>query len=166
MNTFWYNFWYSDNNYASQVKQDKIFIKLINIYLIYGISVPHNVFANLYWYAKHFKKLDFPSYFRWFTTKDTGRGKVETYAIRKSIFFIFYDMTSFIKIGINKRINFHETDRKCSWETCFFKIKLYFKHAIILRNSQRSIKIDFCLKNGKFDWNSSSLDGDNMLHKL
>lgn len=89
MNTFWYNFWYSDNNYASQVKQDKIFIKLINIYLIYGLSVPHNVFANLYWYAKHFKKLDFPSYFRWFTTKDTGRGKVETYAIRKSIDCVF-----------------------------------------------------------------------------
>ena len=65
MNTFWYNFWYSDMNYAANVRHDALFSKLLNTFLFNGISIPKNIFANFYWYAKHYRRLSLPLYYRW-----------------------------------------------------------------------------------------------------
>lgn len=99
MNTFWYNFWYSDNNYASNLHQDTIFIKLINIYLFNGISLPHNIFANFYWYAKHTSKLDFPTYYRWFTLRRTFVDIQATYSLRHQTDCVFPMKLWILKYG-------------------------------------------------------------------
>jgi len=89
INTFWYNFWYSDTKYASNLKQDAIFTRLLNIYLFHGLNIPMNIFANTYWYAKNFKKLNLPSYFRWFTMRNNITGLKANYLLRQTTDCIF-----------------------------------------------------------------------------
>ncbi len=83
MNTFWYNFWYSDNRYSENLKQDSLFLKLLNIYLYYGISSSVNIFANFYWYSKNFKNLVFNSYTRLLTFKNPLLGTKSSYELRQ-----------------------------------------------------------------------------------
>lgn len=90
VNTFWYSFWYSDINYANNLKQDTLFIKLINTYLFYGINLPHNIFANTYWYTKNCKKLNFPTYYRWYTQKQVDAwGNKRYYSLRQTVDCVF-----------------------------------------------------------------------------
>jgi hypothetical protein len=76
MNTFWYNFWYSDTNYAANVRHDALFSKLLNIFLFNGLNIPKNIFSNFYWYAKHYRKLQLPLYYRWTVGKNAYGYKV------------------------------------------------------------------------------------------
>ena len=85
-NTYWSVFWYSDNYYAKNLQQDRIFEKLLNIYLFYGLQTKKTLFFNNYWfYSKHSlsttKYLKNPQlvnlrhYFRWYEHYDSGLGK-------------------------------------------------------------------------------------------
>lgn len=65
LNTFWYNFWYADHRYAYTLQQDNVFSHLISTFLLYGLNVSENVFANTYWYSKHWQKWQCPSYWRY-----------------------------------------------------------------------------------------------------
>lgn len=89
MNTFWYSFWYSDNNYAANLKQDVAFTRLINTFLFYGLNLPHNIFANLYWYSKNFKRNEFPTYFRWVNAVSKAFGETTRYQLRNEIDCVF-----------------------------------------------------------------------------
>lgn len=82
MNTFWYRFWYSDTNYALNVNQDRNFIKLINLYIYYGLSVPRNFFYSPYWYKKELKTLNSPNYYRHLTIKNRALSFNSTYRLR------------------------------------------------------------------------------------
>jgi len=83
INTFWYNFWYSDNRYSENLKQDALFLKLLNIYLYYGINISTNMFANFYWYSKNFKQLMLNNYTRLLTFKNPLLGTKSSYELRQ-----------------------------------------------------------------------------------
>lgn len=82
MNTFWYRFWYSDTNYANNVNHDRNFTKLINLYIYYGLSVPHNMFYSNYWYKTSYKTLNAPKYYRRLTLKNRVLGVDTNYRLR------------------------------------------------------------------------------------
>lgn len=82
--TFWSVFWYSDNYYAKNLQQDRIFEKLLNIYLFYGLQTKSTFFLSNYWfYSKSFNSnlslkspmTNLNNYFRWFEYYDSGLGK-------------------------------------------------------------------------------------------
>lgn len=56
INQFWYKHWYSDNNKAVNIQQDKIFTDLILMYLNYGLTYYNNIFFHEYFFSKHSKK--------------------------------------------------------------------------------------------------------------
>jgi hypothetical protein len=51
VNTFWQHFWYADKYYSKKIQQDEIFIKLINIYLYFGLESSKSFFFNNYWFS-------------------------------------------------------------------------------------------------------------------
>ena len=83
VNTFWYSFWYSDTRYSENLKQDSLFIKLLNIYLYYGVNISSNIFSNSYWYSKQFTFLQFPSYSRQLTVKNPLLQTQSSYSLRQ-----------------------------------------------------------------------------------
>jgi hypothetical protein len=89
MNTFWYNFWYADHRYAYTLNQDAAFIKLIHTYLLYGINVSDNIFANSYWHLKNAKPLNFASYWRTWKNKDSLYGGLTVHTMRYETDCIF-----------------------------------------------------------------------------
>ena len=65
INQFWYQHWYSDTHYASNLQQDKLFHKLVQMYLDYGLVVKSNLFLHEYWYKFNgSKKIRLQSEFR------------------------------------------------------------------------------------------------------
>jgi len=82
INTFWYSFWYSDNRYSDNLKQDSLFIKLLHLYLHHGVNSSSNFFANLYWYSKQFQSLQFPAYSRQLTFKNPLLQTQSSYSLR------------------------------------------------------------------------------------
>ena len=52
VNQFWYNHWYSANNYSSILSQDKLITMFINFYIKYGASFARSPFFHSYWYKK------------------------------------------------------------------------------------------------------------------
>ena len=67
VNLFWSKFWYTDKNFALNLHQDRIFIKLILVYLKYGVLYPTNIFINKYWYLSKFSY--FPDYYNEHNTR-------------------------------------------------------------------------------------------------
>ena len=57
LNQFWYKNWYSDINFKSNFKQDKIFINLVKFYLTYGLTFISNIFFNEYFFTKNSKNI-------------------------------------------------------------------------------------------------------------
>jgi len=81
---YWSVFWYSDNYYAKNLQQDRIFEKLLNIYLFYGLQTKTTFFLSNYWfYSKTFNTTTLTkslisspnNYYRWFEYFDSGLGK-------------------------------------------------------------------------------------------
>ena len=99
INTFWHNFWYSDNHYSYNLKQDDIFTKLLAIYLFHGITLPKMFFSHKYWYAKNAKSFVLPTYFRLYNLPKIGDKYKPTCIIRQTkdstflfkLFIIKYD---------------------------------------------------------------------------
>lgn len=60
----WYNFWYSDTNYGQQVQQDRIFNRLLETYLTYGLETPYHKFNHSYWYKKRSLTIPTATYYR------------------------------------------------------------------------------------------------------
>ena len=85
LNTFWYRFWYSDHQYASNLQQDRVFTKLLNIYFNYGIELPKSIFFNSYWYHKTLKPTNTPQYYRFSTFKNATLGLHSSYRLRSSV---------------------------------------------------------------------------------
>ena len=87
-NLFWYKNWYTDKNYALTLHQDKIFTKLISIYLTYGILHPVNIFTSKRWHFTQITNLqDFRNehttrYYRAMHFKDLVNDTESTYFVR------------------------------------------------------------------------------------
>ncbi len=81
---YWSVFWYSDNYYAKNLQQDRIFEKLLNIYLFYGLQTKTTLFLSTYWFYSKTLNTNSSSkglvsspnnYYRWFEYFDSGLGK-------------------------------------------------------------------------------------------
>ena len=81
---YWSVFWYSDNYYAKNLQQDRIFEKLLNIYLFYGLQTKTTFFLSTYWFYSNSLNTTNSSkslitspnnYYRWFEYFDSGLGK-------------------------------------------------------------------------------------------
>jgi len=70
LNTFWYHFWYSDRYYAKHVQQDNCFIKLVQLYIYFGLYTMKNFFVNNYWYHKALKPTNYRQYFRYLIVRN------------------------------------------------------------------------------------------------
>lgn len=82
VNTLWYHFWYSDNSYSQNLKQDRIIKQLLHDYLHHGLSLPSLIFFSPYWYHTQLRPQNQPGYFRWLTTKNKTLGFKTTYRLR------------------------------------------------------------------------------------
>ena len=89
LNTFWSNMWFTDFNYSSTYRQDSIFIKLIELYLFYGLNLTYNVFTNRYWYSTYFDHLAIKSYRRWVIRKPNQFGEIMKYSLRQEADCLF-----------------------------------------------------------------------------
>ena len=86
---FWYNYWYSDTNYNLNIKQDRLFTYLLQIYFNYGLNQQQNYFLHEYWYRN-----------KWFTKKKILKAKKINYYYTNNIFFrckLFEDKITSIK---------------------------------------------------------------------
>lgn len=89
LNTFWYHFWYSDNYYTKYLQQDAMFLKLLNLYLFFGLYTTRNFFVKSYWYMKQTNPIDVKRYFRYYTVKNKTLHTVSTYRLRKTLKHIY-----------------------------------------------------------------------------
>ena len=80
-NTYWSVFWYSDNFYSKNLQHDRLFEKLLNIYLFYGLQTKTTFFLSKYWFyfsnkqALVDRRASVKNYYRWFEHYDYGLGK-------------------------------------------------------------------------------------------
>lgn len=88
VNQFWYRHWYSDTTHTANLHQDQLLIKLVYLYLNYGLTIKSNFFVHEYWYKPSYVTLrtlnvtDYSKCFRrFFYTNDT-LGIEHSYLIR------------------------------------------------------------------------------------
>jgi len=94
-NLVWYNFWYSDKIYAKQVQQDRIFTKLLETYLTYGLETNYYRFGHRYWYRKTATAIPTAAYYR-HTTIDRPSIKSATRLRLRNSMIDFYRMRVWI----------------------------------------------------------------------
>jgi len=88
LNQFWYRNWYSDTNFKENLKQDKIFSKLIKFYLNYGLTFLNNIFFNEYFFNKNLKNVRLKNlitnhkFFRKFFFSNSTLGIEHSYFLR------------------------------------------------------------------------------------
>lgn len=151
MNTFWYRFWYSDTNYASNINQDRNFTKLINLYIYYGLSVPHNLFYSNYWYKNSLRTLNLPQYYRHLTLKNRVLGVDTNYRLRNKTTDIYPMKLWILKYDHWIVINFYWFQPNKKKSTGKFRSGRQFeavhlgKQQIQLKNNLRKIKTLFSL---------------------
>lgn len=151
MNTFWYRFWYSDTNYSSNLNQDRNFTKLLNIYIYYGLSVPHNMFYSSYWYKSTLKTLNTPQYYRHISIKNKTLGFTSTYRLRNrtldlypmKLWVLKYDhwiIINFYWFQPNKKKKHFRNRRGRQFEAIQLE-----KQSIVRTNNLRKLKTIFSL---------------------
>ena len=84
-NLIWYHFWYADKTYGKQLQQDRIFSKLLETYLTYGLETHHNHFSSLYWFKRSKKNIPTESYYRHVTIRRPLIKIVTTFRLRNSM---------------------------------------------------------------------------------
>lgn len=89
LNTFWYHFWYTDKYYTKYIQQDALFIKLLNLYLYFGLYTPRSFFYKPYWFYKKNTPNNVSKYFRYITVKNRILHTVSTYRLRSTLSDIY-----------------------------------------------------------------------------
>jgi len=88
VNQFWIKHWYSDTNAQENMQQDRIFEKLLLLYLNYGLSYPTNIFFHEYYFSKAHRRPGFSNaeqknkYFRSFFYSNSLLTIEHSYLIR------------------------------------------------------------------------------------
>lgn len=98
-NSIWYHFWYSDTMYSSQIHQDKIFSKLLEVYLSFGIETHHRHFSNTYWFKNLKKSYPASSYYRYLTMKKTAVSEEISYRLRVEMHDVYRMRTWILRYG-------------------------------------------------------------------
>lgn len=65
VNVFWYNFWFSSQEYSYHLQKDNLILLLLRIYLKHGLDLPKNIYANPYWFTYANATIDKTKYYRW-----------------------------------------------------------------------------------------------------
>lgn len=65
VNVFWYNFWFSKNQYSYHLQKNKLILLLLQIYLKYGLDLPRNVYTDPYWFNHQSASVNKTNYYRW-----------------------------------------------------------------------------------------------------
>ena len=101
LNTFWHHFWFSDSRYALYLQQDKVFLDLVQVYLLYGSTLPATVFRNKFWRKPSTRPFVSKAhrYFRWVTLYDPSTGKDITYRLRDRSDETFQARASLVRLG-------------------------------------------------------------------
>lgn len=90
LNTFWHNFWFTDFNYSTNLRQDKAFSILIRTFIFYGLNLSYNLFSSKYWYSHLYNHLSIKNYYRWVTYTPSGKKELsENYVVRQEADCIF-----------------------------------------------------------------------------
>ena len=86
LNSFWHHYWYSDSRYALNVHQDKIFVTLLQTFLLFGLNTPANLFWHKHWYktssGSSVTALPLKDYYRWLTIYNETVQTINTYRLR------------------------------------------------------------------------------------
>ena len=88
VNQFWIKHWYSDCNAQENIQHDKVFEKLLLLYLNYGLSYPTNIFFHDYYFTKAYRRPGFSNleqqtkYFRSFLYSHSVLTIQHSYLIR------------------------------------------------------------------------------------
>ena len=88
VNQFWIKHWYSDCNAQENMQHDKLFEKLLLLYLNYGLSYPTNIFFHDYYFSKAYRRPGFSNseqqskYFRRFFYSNSVLTIQHSYLIR------------------------------------------------------------------------------------
>lgn len=88
INQFWIKHWYAENNTPENIQHDKIFEKLLLLYINYGLSTPQNIFFHDYFFSKLYYRFKFNNlerqskYFRSFFYSNTVLTIEHSYLIR------------------------------------------------------------------------------------
>jgi hypothetical protein len=109
LNSFWHHYWYSDYAYSSNLKQDRIFIDLIQTYLAYGSAAPADFFWNRYWYKTNSApaKKQLQDYYRWITVSSSPFQMTNTYRLRIASEEVFQTRISVLRFDSWIIINFY-----------------------------------------------------------
>ena len=101
LNTFWYNYWYSDLFYADNVQQDKMFTELVQLYLKYGTAYSSTFTYNLFWYKTAIKPrpTNLHHYYRWVLTKGREPDEIFTSRLRFETAEVFQTRVSVLRLN-------------------------------------------------------------------
>ena len=99
LNSFWQHYWYSDSCYALNVRQDKVFIDLVQTYVTYGSGTPVNTFWNKYWYkTQQPNKPHSPNtYYKWITVTNQSTGELYQHRFRLEGEELFHTRVSILR---------------------------------------------------------------------
>lgn len=145
LNQFWYKNWYSDINFKSNFKQDKIFINLVKFYLTYGLTFISNIFFNEYFFTKNSKNIRLRTlitnnkFFRKFFFSNTVLGIEHSYFLRYRTGEYFPFRIWIIKYANWIIINFN----------CYKPIKKKLKSKISIKKEYSSINPTLFQSNSK-----------------
>ena len=103
LNLYWHHYWYSDVRYGANAHQDEIFLKLMQIYLVYGLNSSATLGFNKYWFrnstASNMLINNTQHHYRWLTLYNPTLQSVSTYRLRTENPEVFYAKTTVLKFN-------------------------------------------------------------------
>lgn len=148
INQFWYKHWYSDVNFRSNYKQQKLFITLLEMYINYGLTFNNNINFNEYFFNSRQKFLRSQSfytnmkYFRRFFFSNYTLGIEHSYFLRYKTGEYFPMRIWFIKYARWIILCF----------TCFKPIKKKPRNKNLIKKEIYALSPNLLYTNSKAQW--------------
>lgn len=126
---FWHHYWHSDVRYSANLQHDALFIKLIQLYLLYGSNTDSSIFWNKFWYktGPAPSLLNLHNYYRWLTVSNKTLQSINTYRLRTSPEEVFQTRVNVLKFNSWVVVNFYwfQPDKDKAKRARMSKIKSY-----------------------------------------
>lgn len=111
LNSYWHHYWYSDSRYAINAHQDALYLRLLQLYMGYGLNTPLNTSSNWFWYKKSGALVSNESYlkrhYRWVTLYNPTLQSVKTYRLRRENEEAFQAKATVLKFNSWIVLNFY-----------------------------------------------------------
>ena len=143
LNSFWHHYWYSDSKYALNVHQDKIFITLLQTFLLYGLKTSNNVFWNKHWYKTNTdhntSNPPLKDYYRWLTIYNETLQTINTYRLRLKSDEHFQTRINILKFNSTVIVNVYWFQPDKKRKKRLKKINpISYTQSVLTRNSSNS----------------------------